>query len=684
MRTRGVLGMALLAELFAALGDPFGAQSIAAVIRGPYLQLGTPRSMVVRWRTDAPSDSCVRYGTQAGAPSEMACDSALVTEHVVTVSGLNSDTRYFYSVGTSAAAVAGGDSSYFFDTSPSAGVAIPTRLWVLGDSGTANVNAANVRNAYASFTAGTRTNLILMLGDNAYPNGTDSEYQAAVFNMYPAFLRNTVLWPTLGNHDGATADSDSQSGPYYDIFTLPRAGEAGGLASGTEAYYSFDYGNIHFICLESFETDRAPTSAMMTWLQQDALATSRQWVIAFWHHPPYTKGSHDSDFEPELIEMRENALPILESAGVDLVLTGHSHSYERSYLIDGHYGLSATFNASMKVDGGDGGIAGTGAYKKATQGPAPHEGAVYIVAGSSGQTSGGTLNHPAMFRSLNQLGSLVVDVSGRRLDARFLNGSGQVGDSFTLFKGPPPSAAFLASLTAGPAPLAVAFTDISEDEPTSWGWDFDGDAVLDSTLQNPTHLYTAAGIYTVALTVANLAGPDTEVKPALVCVTSDDGSGDADGDGVSDAADDCPCVANPLQQDGDADSLGDACDADDDNDGIPDASDCAPLDGTHSAPPDEVGMSVALGPAAEQISWSAVPQATSYSVYRGSITEEEAFAYVHACHEPASPDATSQDGETPPPGGLFYYLVSAGNSCGQGPLGFDSNGSPRPNPTPCF
>jgi hypothetical protein len=46
---------------------------------------------------------------------------------------------------------------------------------------------------------------------------------------------------------------------------------------------------------------------MMTWLQNDLAATNKAWIIAFWHHPPYTKGSHNSDTETQLIEMRQNA-----------------------------------------------------------------------------------------------------------------------------------------------------------------------------------------------------------------------------------------------------------------------------------------------------------------------------------------------------------------------------------------
>jgi Calcineurin-like phosphoesterase/Purple acid Phosphatase, N-terminal domain len=410
-----------------------------SVTRGPYLQMAAPNGVTVRWRTDAATNSRVRFGTSQGALTLTADDAASTTEHVVRLTGLTAETRYYYSVGSTTATLAGGDSATFFETSPPAGTARPTRVWVIGDSGTANADAAAVYNAYRTFTGSTYTDLWLMLGDNAYEDGTDAQYQAAVFNMYPALLRQSPLWPTLGNHDGHTANSALQSGPYYDIFTLPKNAEAGGVASGTEAYYSFDYSNIHFVVLDSYETDRSTTGAMMTWLKADLQATTADWLIAFWHHPPYSKGSHDSDVDTELKEMRQNFLPVLEENGVDLVLTGHSHAYERSKLIDGHYGLSGTFNPTTNViDGGSGRVDGTGAYSKATGG-APHDGAVYVVAGSSGQTSGGALNHPAMYLSLDELGSMVLDVDGLTLNAKFLNNNGTTRDYFTIVKsGSPP------------------------------------------------------------------------------------------------------------------------------------------------------------------------------------------------------------------------------------------------------
>lgn len=446
---------ALLTGFLLLLAAPSPAQSVT---RGPYLQLAAPSSAVVRWRTDLPTDSRVRYGASTATLTSFTDALAPVTEHAVELAGLAPDTTYFYSVGTTGAALAGAETSYFLVTAPAAGTAKPTRIWVLGDPGVAGLgpafaaDQASVRDAYAAYAGTRHTDLWLLLGDNAYPSGTDAEYQAGFFDVYPEMLRKSPVWPTPGNHDYESASAAAQSGPYYDAFTLPTDAKAGGLPSGTEAYYSFDYGNIHFVSLDSFGSPRSPTGAMMTWLAADLAATRQDWIIAYWHHPPYSR-DHDSDREPQLVEMRESALPILEQHGVDLVLTGHSHSYERSFLIRGHFGPSSTFAPSMLLDRGDGRIAGTGPYRKPTEGPLAGRGTVHVVTGSAGQVSGGNLNHPVMRASFNDvLGSVALDVDGGRLDAVFLDNAGAVRDSFTIVKGGSSSAPEADNIRVYPVP----------------------------------------------------------------------------------------------------------------------------------------------------------------------------------------------------------------------------------------
>jgi len=412
--------------------------------RGPYLQVSTPQSVTIRWRTDLPRESSVVYGTDLASMNNTNTVPGMVVEHEVLVTNLSPDTLYYYAIGEPGRILAGADTNYYFRTHPLPGSDKPLHLWVLGDAGTGTGSQQAVRNAFYQVNGTNHVDACLMLGDNAYPNGADSEYQTAVFNMYSTILRRTVLWSTIGNHETYSTDPNGQF-PYLNIFTMTINAAAGGVPSLTELYYSFDLGPAHFICLDSMVSDRGSNATMAKWLKLDLAATTNRWLIAFWHHPPYTKGSHDSDNpsgnDPELVQMRQNILPILEAGGVDLVLSGHSHCYERSKLINGHYGFSTNFNSSMVIDGSAGrltnGLPGYLKPEAAFGTPIANRGAVYVVAGSSGQTSGGSLNHPAMFVSLNLLGSMMIDIRSNRLDAFFLRETLSppiTNDFFTIIK----------------------------------------------------------------------------------------------------------------------------------------------------------------------------------------------------------------------------------------------------------
>jgi hypothetical protein len=520
-----------------------GGAVAPTLTRGPYLQLGTSTSATIRFRTDSSIVGRVSYGASASALSTVVDEAAAGTEHVITLTGLAPNTTYFYSVGSSTVTLAGGDANHAFTTAPTPGTAKPTRVWALGDSGTANQDARNVRDGFATFTGTRVPEVLLMLGDNAYNTGTDAEYQAAVFNIYPTTLRTTFLWPVIGNHDTASSANPPATLPYFQMFTLPTAGEAGGVASGTEKYYAFDYGDIHFVVLDSMSSTRTSGSAMLTWLSNDLAASTRRWTIAAFHHPPYSKGSHNSDTETELIQMRENVLPILESHGVDVVLAGHSHGYERSFLLDGAYNTPTTIGASNKKNGGSGREDGTGAYSKNAGG---RNGAVYVVAGSSGKISSPVpaYNHPAMYLSLNQLGSLVLDIDGNRLDARFLRAQGAspaVGDYFTLLKGAPPAnAAPTVSLT-GPAGGAT-FTAPATVSLEASASDSDGSVARVDFYQNSTLLGTdsaapfafswtnvAAGTYSLTAVAVDNAGASTTSTAVSITVASPPPPPDAGG-----------------------------------------------------------------------------------------------------------------------------------------------------------
>ncbi|GLR19872.1 metallophosphoesterase [Portibacter lacus] len=412
---------------------------VVRVNRGPYLQKGSNKSMTIRWRTDDPTETIVEYGTSLSDLDRVYKNTLPKREHEVELLGLAPNTKYYYKIKNSAADLVPSSENLYFQTHPNIGTNQPIRMWILGDPGTANNNQRAVRDAYYDYVGDEHTDGILFLGDNAYNDGTDKEYQNALFsNMYEDKLQNSVAWSCLGNHDGHSADANSQTGPYYDIFTFPTEGESGGIASGTESYYSFDYGNIHFIALESYETNRAVGGPMYNWALNDIQNTTQEWIVAFWHHPPYSKGSHNSDTESNLRDMRQNFLPMLESNGVDLVLSGHSHSYERSYLLNGHYGNSNTFDPEVHTVGetgdGDGKADGNGAYAKTVTGEEAGDGAVYITTGSAGKITAAPLDHAAMFYSVAKLGSCVIEVNANKMDVKFIRETGEIEDYFTIDK----------------------------------------------------------------------------------------------------------------------------------------------------------------------------------------------------------------------------------------------------------
>ena len=429
------------------------SSDLDAVSRGPYLASGGPDRMTIVWRGWSKRRPAVRIGgapnslgrtikgraiavRHAGGEGKTSLDSAPdgIVQYEATITGLDPQRKYFYGIYDGNTLIAGADATHWFRTSPVAGDRDRILFWVMGDSGTGDQVQANVHQAMRAWVKhGQRPlDLFLHAGDMAYYTGRDDEFQRNVFEAYDLTLRNTVCWPAMGNHEGISSSGPNGTGPYYDAYVLPTRGEIGGEPSGTEAYYSFNYANAHFVCLNSFDIDRRPEAAMARWLRADLESASADWLIAFWHHPPYSKGTHDSDLEIELIQMRENIMPILEAGGVDIVFTGHSHTYERSMLMDGAY-ATPTVAENFIFDDGDGDPAGDGAYRK-SYGLNPHNGTVQVVAGIGGMGVGRGGTMPVMKRIIVENGSVLVDIVDDTLTAVMINSQGVQQDHFSIVK----------------------------------------------------------------------------------------------------------------------------------------------------------------------------------------------------------------------------------------------------------
>lgn len=419
--------------------------------REAYIQTLTQDSVIIRWMTEKNELGIVRFGEDPERLATVNLESSLAKNHTVKLTGLKPATQYFYKTGSISGSYEEGAEHQWFITHPEE--VKPTRIWVMGDTGDAGEILNRVRDSALSWmqqnplpgnTAMAKdgvtgsssessaptplVNVWMIVGDLAYRSGTNEQFQNALFDPFESLLVNTSLWPVYGNHD-------DRRWTYFRIFDLPEQGEAGGVASHTENYYSFDYSNVHFVVLDSQASDRSADGEMAMWLKRNLAQNKKPWVIAAFHHPPYTKGSHDSDNTRDsrgrMQDMRENFLPILEQAGVDLVFTGHSHMYERSFLLDCAYEYSGEFSEAN--------IVSRGIYGKHQQYLKPlkqieNQGAIYVVTGSASKVDQGPMNHPAKVVGLIEAGSVVIDVIENKLIARFINDKGEIMDEFSITK----------------------------------------------------------------------------------------------------------------------------------------------------------------------------------------------------------------------------------------------------------
>ena len=449
--TRKLLPLLLFCFSLSAIAQQ-GPRPEAVLLRGPYLQAASSNSIVIRWRTDVLIRGYVRYGIAPDQLDQTAQDSDLVSEHKILLKGLQPSTKYYYSIGSWKDKLQSGPGNYFV-TLPIPGAIGLYRVGVIGDCGNNSINQRTVRDQFVHFIGDSGLTSWILLGDNAYYTGRDAEFQSNFFNIYKDnLLPKYPMYPSPGNHDYYDGDSAEEKVQkthhvaYYQNFTMPANGEAGGIASHSPSYYSFDIGNIHFLSLDSYgiEEDQYrlydTASPQVQWVKEDLQANKNKgWVIAYWHHPPYTMGSHNSDKEQELVHIRENFIQILERYGVDLVLCGHSHDYERSHLIKGHYGPEASFNPAVNILNGssalyDGSPNSCPFIKDSANG---YQGTVYVVSGSAGQLGGKQTSFPhdaLPYADADHGGAGMLEIQGNRLDWKWVCADGVIRDHFTMMK----------------------------------------------------------------------------------------------------------------------------------------------------------------------------------------------------------------------------------------------------------
>lgn len=397
--------------------------SFEFVKREPYMVMQTEHSITVKWQTPKKEKGSLEYGFFADNLDKTLKESDKTDTHSLTISDLEPCTKYFYKVNSSSLKIDNNGRS-FSTLCPNADF---QRIWVIGDSGERGSGQGTVYKKMLDYIGNdySKLDMWLLLGDNAYGSGTQKQFNTALFEPYKEMVKRFVPWAVTGNHD-------ARRWAFYRIWNFPKNGESGGVASGSEKYYSIDNGNLHIVMLDSENPSRSKDGDMANWLRKDLAANKKPWVIVAFHTPPYTDGGHhsDDDFNSggRMGDMRENFVPIFDEYGVDLVLNGHSHDYERSKLIINHLGKSNTFDPKKNIVEDS-----KTCYTKPLQ-RTKNSGTIYLVCGSSSKLDSAPLKHPALPFSFMKMGSVILEVTPTTLTAKFLTVFGKTEDQFTIHK----------------------------------------------------------------------------------------------------------------------------------------------------------------------------------------------------------------------------------------------------------
>jgi acid phosphatase type 7 len=395
----------------------------------PYVQPGNnsrllhgEERMVLAWQTDAkPADFTVVFGTTAryGRGADVTVtrrwsgdrgDREDRLNYSAVFPGLRLATTYQYRVTLGRERIAEG----YFTTRKPRGAAI--RFVAFGDNSFGRAGDRAI--AFQAYRA--RPDFVMNTGDNVYDGGLDSEYARFFFPVYNAdraghgigapLLRSVPFYTVIANHDVhretadkhpvADFDREPDSLAYYTNMHLPLnapvhpqptpivgapARLAAFQACAGERYprmanYSFDYGDAHFLCLDS-NVYLDPTDAgWQAWMARDLSGTDARWKFVVFHHPCFNVGlEHYTEQHMRVLA------PVFERHGVDIVFHGHEHNYQRTRPLrfaPSGPGAAARLNSSDRLVPGSFTVDTEFDGRRATQA----HGVMYLTTGAGGKS----------------------------------------------------------------------------------------------------------------------------------------------------------------------------------------------------------------------------------------------------------------------------------------------------------
>lgn len=384
-------------------------------------ETNTSHTMAITWNSKMPNNKMVRYGLKNDKLNSLAtaavnAKSDLKGAYIykAELSNLRDGTTYYYQCGSD---LEGWSNVYSFKTAPKTG---KRGKYVVGVWGDTQNNKGNLdfeeTSKIVQKMAQHKFNLIAHMGD-IVENGSVVKSWDAFLNTTQPLNAQIPFMPVTGNHDVVNANQDTAFQKpfpiYYDLFNLP----------GDYINYSYDYGNIHFVAINSgYAAGAAKVNKLLyekgspeyNWLNDDLTKARKnkkiEWIILYAHYPMYAYGV---SLVPQ---WQKNVTPLIDKYNIDLCLTGHRHVYER--------------HAAIKND-----QIFKSADKHIYQKPA---GTVYITNGSAGgslQGIGGKDMPSMVFTPSEKMYTYaVMTIENNQLSYEVFNNEGLMIDHFKIIK----------------------------------------------------------------------------------------------------------------------------------------------------------------------------------------------------------------------------------------------------------
>lgn len=389
--------MSLVRHWFAWTAVACNSVWAIALVRTPYLQNVQSDRVSILWTAREPGNGIVTVTPENGTPvsvtattssyrpADFDIDYPAFVQFRADFTGLRPGTWHSYRVTVDGAGVASDPAVYRFRTAGTGKFS----LLAFGDSG----EGTPQQDALAKLMmAEPDISFAVHTGDLSYPQGDFVTYDQYYFRPYAPLMARVPFFPTPGNHDYMAA----AGAMYLAVHAVPTGSVP---MQDRGRYYSFDWGDAHFVSLDSNSFLDPQWQRMSDWLRNDLERTTKYWRVVYFHHPPYPTGHHRDD---ELCEFARTQLdPILEQYGVQLVLGGHEHSYQRTY--------------PLRAD------------ERVASGPST----TYVITAGGGAALQGIGLRPQTAVSLAGYHYVRVDVDGPRMTIRAIGERGDI-DRFTL------------------------------------------------------------------------------------------------------------------------------------------------------------------------------------------------------------------------------------------------------------